>query len=62
MAVLRAYGQLTPERFAEMLEHGLLPSPGKAAAAPAPPASAAADGGCTTQQVEEGPPEAAAQV
>lgn len=36
LGVLRAYGQLTPERFDEMVEHGLLPQPAAARAAPAP--------------------------
>ncbi|PRW45548.1 beta-glucosidase [Chlorella sorokiniana] len=49
LGVLRAYGQLTPERFDEMLEHGLLPQP---AAAPAAPADAPADA-CTGQQEGE---------
>lgn len=46
LGVLRAYGQLTPERFAEMLESGLLPAPAKPA--PAEEARAAVDGSCAT--------------
>ena len=42
--MLRAYGQLTPERFDEMLEHGLLPQPAAAQAAAPAPAEA-----CTSQ-------------
>ncbi|KAI7838474.1 hypothetical protein COHA_007737 [Chlorella ohadii] len=47
LGVLRAYGQLTPDRFDEMLEHGLLPQPAAARAAPAP-----APEPCTAQEGE----------
>lgn len=59
LGVLRAYGQLNPERFAEMLESGLLPAPAKRT--PEEEACAAADGGCATPRRCDAD-EAAAQV
>lgn len=64
LAVLRAYGQLTPARFDEMLEHGLLPAPAKPAAA-ATTEAPQADEACTplsAAAVQRQPEEAAAQV
>ncbi|KAL4447727.1 hypothetical protein ABPG75_004946 [Micractinium tetrahymenae] len=59
LCVLRAYGQLTPDRFAEMLESGLLPAPAKRASA-ADDACGGGDGGHVAARHDA--EEAAAQV